>query len=254
MACGAPLKVPLPSPLKRIARHALLGIRRDPATGHLYFPVDGRRVFLRFVEEAPREAHRRLWFDSVYFKHYLPAGSDCVVDIGAGLGIEAAMLAARSPGIRYIANEIQPWVYECLSLTFAGLPAGYQAFGFAIGDSPVGITPTRHGLDAAVSDSGPVRVQNVTWPEFKRLFAIDRVDLLKINVEGAEVALLEHIDLDDVARIAVAAHDFRAERGDGEQFRTRARVMAILEGAGFAVRPLPHDWLFAERPAAGSTR
>ena len=177
-----------------------------------------------------------------------------MVDIGAGLGIEAAALAARAPGVRYIANEIQPWVYECLSLTFAGLPKGYQAFGLAIGDAPVSLTPTREGLDAAVDDDGAVHVHNVTWADFKRLFAIERVDLLKMNVEGAEVALLEHVELGDVERVAVAVHDFRAKRGDGEQFRTRARVTALLERAGFAIRPLPHDWLFAERPAGGATR
>lgn len=164
------------------------------------------------------------------------------------------MLAARSTRVRYIANEIQPWVYECLSLTFAGLPEGYEAFGLAIGDSPVRITPTRDGLDAAVSDRGAVTVPNVTWRDFKARFAIEGVDLLKMNVEGAEVALLEHIELADVARVAVAVHDFRAERGEGEQFRTRARVTAILEGAGFAISPLPNDWLFAERHPAAATR
>ena len=217
--------------------------------------VDGWRVFLRFVGEAPRAADRRLWFETVYFNRYLPSGNDCVVDIGAGLGIEAAMLAARSPGVRYVANDIQPWVFECLSLTFAGLPESYQAFGLAIGDAPVRITPTREGLDAAISDSGPVHVANVRWPDFKRRFAIERVDLLKINAEGAEVALLDHIDLADVARVAVAVHDFRADRGDGEQFRTRAKVTAILESAGFAISPpLPYDWLFAERPTGAATR
>ena len=214
--------------------------------------VDGRRVFLRFVGEAPRAADRRLWFETVYFSRYLPSGNDCVVDIGAGLGIEAAVLAARAPGIRYVANDIQPSVYECLSLTFAGLPKGYEAFGLAIGDSPLRITPTRAGLDAATSDDGAVHVQSVTWTEFKRLFAIERVDLLKMNVEGAEVALLDHIDLADVVRVAVATHDFRADRGDGEQFRTRARVVELLESAGFAISPLPHDWLFAERPGAAT--
>lgn len=170
------------------------------------------------------------------------------------MGIEAAELAARSPGIRYIANEIQPWVYECLSLTFAGLPPGYEAFGLAIGDSPVRMTPTREGLDASISGDGAVSVQNVTWSDFKALFDIGRVDLLKMNVEGAETALLEHIDLDDVERVAVAVHDFRADRGEGEHFRTRARVVEILQGAGFVISPLPYDWLFAERPAAAATR
>ena len=239
--------------LKRLARRPLLGIRRDPASGHLFYPVDGKRVFLRFPEEAPRERERRFWFENVYFSEFQPSGGDCVVDIGAGLGIEAAMLAASAPGIRYVANEIQPWVYECLSLTFAGLPEGFEAFGSAIGDSPVRITPTRAGLDAATSLDGAVPIESVTWPMFKSRFAIDRVDLLKMNVEGAEVGLLEHIDLGDVERIAVAVHDFRADRGDGEHFRTRQRVLALLQRAGFEVSPLPHDWLFAKGPNGAAT-
>lgn len=216
--------------------------------------MEGKRVFLRFADEAPREAHRRLWFDTVYFKHYLPSGSDCVVDIGAGLGIEAAVLAARAPDVRYIANEIQPWVYECLSLTFAGLPPGYQAFGLAIAESPVRITPTREGLDASIGSDGPVHVRNLPWHDFKALFAIDRVDLLKMNVEGAETGLLEHIDLRDVERVAVAVHDFRADRGEGDHFRTREQVTTILKNAGFAISPLPYDWLFGERPSGAATR
>lgn len=165
------------------------------------------------------------------------------------------MLAARAPDIRYVANEIQPWVYECLSLTFAGLPEGYAAFGLAIGDTEVAITPTREGLDASISDCGAVRVPNVSWRAFKERFAIDRVDLLKMNVEGAETDLLRHIDLTDAERVAVAVHDFRADRGEGEHFRTRGKVTAILEAAGFAIREGPYDWLFAVRPArAAATR
>jgi FkbM family methyltransferase len=242
-----------PGPLKRLVRGVALRIRRDAASGHLFYPVEGKRVFLRFAEEALREKHRRWWFENVYFRLYLPSGGDCVVDIGAGLGIEAAMLASRAPDIRYVANEIQPWVYECLSLTFAGLPSGYEAFGLAIGDKPVRIAPTRAGIDASITAGGPVVVQNVDWVAFKALFDISRVDLLKMNVEGAELNLLDHIDLKDVERVLVAVHDFRAERGEGERFRTDAGVKAILEGAGFRLSLLPNDWIFAERPPVVAT-
>ena len=238
--------------IKNMVRRPILGIRRDASTGHLVYKVDGTDVHLRFSEEAVREPHRRWWFDHVYFRHYCPSGKDCVVDFGAGLGIEVAMLAARSPGLRYVAVEVQPWVYECLSLTLHQLPAGFEAFGLAVGGFPaIRIAPTRTGLDASmVAGAGTVTVGAVDWMTFTRQHEIDRIDLLKINIEGAEAALLDHAGLGSVQRVVVAVHDWRADLGHGEAFRTRARVERRLADAGFKLRPLPHDWIYAERDRA----
>ena len=240
------------TPIKNLARRLILGIRRDPSTGHLVYNVDGANVHLRFPEEALREAHRRFWFENVYFRHYCPSGTDCVVDFGAGLGIEIAMVAARSPDLRYVAVEVQPWVYECLSLTLAQLPAGFQAFGLAVGASPaIRIDPTRDGLDATIVEgTGAVRVSAVDWDSFVGLHRIGQIDLLKINIEGAEADLLDHAALDRVERVVIAVHDWRASVGHGDAFRTRARVEKRLSEAGFRLRQLPHDWIYADRDRA----
>lgn len=234
--------------LLRRLKPLAVGMRRDRATGHLFYPVDGVRHFVRFPEEAIRRVYRRRAFEEIYFREYRPRGGDVVVDIGAGLGTEIIPLAAEAPALRYIAVEIQPWVYECLCLTLAQLPAGFVPFGLAIGaQGPVRIAPTRDGVDASTGEGGPVPVESVTWAEFMRRHAIERVDLLKINIEGGEKPLLDHVDLAAVRRVIVGVHDFRADRGEGEHFRTRAHVEARLTGAGFRLRPVGEDWIFADR-------
>jgi FkbM family methyltransferase len=233
--------------LKRLKPLAV-GMRRDRETGHLYYPVEGVRHFVRFPEEAIRECYRRAAFENIYYREYRPSGRDLVVDIGAGLGTEVIPLAKLAPDLRYIAVEIDPWTYECLCLTLAQLPAGYQPYGLAIGDAQsVWIAPTRDGVDASILGGGSVPVECVTWDAFRARHNLGRIDLLKMNIEGAEAALLEYIDLAPVARVIVNVHDFRADRGEGEQFRTRARVAARLSSAGFRLNDVAPDWIFATR-------
>jgi FkbM family methyltransferase len=234
--------------LLRRLKPLAVGMRRDRETGHLHYPVDGVRHFVRFPEEAIRAVYRRAAFEQIYYREYRPGGRDVVVDIGAGLGTEIIPLALEAPDLRYIAVEIQPWTYECLCLTLAQLPAGFQPFGLAIGEEgPVRISPTRAGVDASSLSGGTVPVESLTWMQFVRRHGLDRVDLLKMNVEGAEKALLDHIDLAMVERVIVGVHDFRAERGEGEHFRTRAHVEARLAQAGFRLKPVGDTWIFAER-------
>jgi FkbM family methyltransferase len=233
--------------LKRLKPFALR-LQRDAATGHLFYPVEGVRHFVRFREETIRERYRRAAFDGIYFKAFRPSGGQCVVDIGAGLGTEIISLARLAPDLRYIAVEIEPWTYQCLCLTLAQLPPGYRPYGLAIAEAgPLWIDPTPEGVDASTLAGGRIPVETVTWPQFARRHDIGTVDLLKINIEGGEAALLEHIDLGQVARVIVGVHDFRAERGEGEHFRTRAPVEARLRSAGFRLEDVTPDWIFAER-------
>jgi len=64
---------------------------------------------------------------------------------------------------------------------------------------------------------------------------IGMVDFLKMNIEGAERDALPgaHAVLRRTRFVCVAAHDFRAARGEGEHFRTLAFVREFLSDAGF---------------------
>ncbi len=235
------------SRLKPIAKTAVFGVRRDAVTGHLYYIADGKHLYIRSADECVRAKRRKFNFECVQFRHYMPSGQECVVDFGAGNGAEIIPMALRAPDLNYIAVEIQPWVYECLCLTLAQFGPNYRPFALAVGDAPVvHLSPTAAGTDVSISGGGSVPVEGIDWDDFVRRHGIERIDLLKVNIEGAEAALLAHADLTIVRRVLVSAHDFRADRGDGEHFRTRAKVEACLRGAGFTMRPaddLPEDWM-----------
>lgn len=235
-----------------------LSLRRDAETGLLSYPAFGARIFIRSREDFPYLEDVAWLCEQVVFRHYRPRPGDTVVDFGAGYGEEAAWLAARVAGVRYLGVEIQPGVYECLAHTMAGLGPLHQAFPLAVGDgSDVRIGSHREYERVGASGAGRVMVPGVTWRDFARRFGLDRVDLLKVNIEGGERALLEAIDdFAPIRRVVVSAHDFRARRGDGEHYRTREAVTARLLSQGYRITTFQlgkrwaDDWLFAERAGA----
>ena len=105
----------------------------------------------------------------------------------------------------------------------------------------------------ATDEKGYIEVDSMAWADFLSKYGIQQIDLLQINIEGAEKYLLPMIkDYSNIKRIIVSAHDFRADRGEGEQYRTREFVKNYLTDAGYSVihcgsKPRQLDWMFAER-------
>ena len=80
-------------------------------------------------------------------------------------------------------------------------------------------------------------VQGVTFDELCARYSIGRIDFLKMNIEGAERLALPGCQsaLRRTRYACIAAHDFRAGRGEGEHFRTMDFVVEFLKNAGFSV-------------------
>ena len=77
-----------------------------------------------------------------------------------------------------------------------------------------------------------------------------------MNIEGAEQDAIAGMaaTIGKVRSICVACHDFRAERGDGEQYRTREKIIGFLTSHGFTVagrrddrRPFVRDHVYGFR-------
>jgi hypothetical protein len=77
----------------------------------------------------------------------------------------------------------------------------------------------------------------VRFDDVASALSIDRIDFLKMNIEGAEREALPGCvkGLERARFVCVAAHDFRAARGEGESFRTLAFVREFLTDAGFQI-------------------
>ncbi len=216
-----------------------------------------KRQFAEWACEAKRcrsEAH------DYWFQQYKPGTGDVVVDVGAGRGEDVfAFAEAVGPTGKVLAIEAHPVTFEFLS-HFCRLNRLTQVIpvNVAVMDQPGSVTIS-DGLewqDNTVSreTGGGLEVPGETLSGVCSRFGIDRIDLLKMNIEGAErVALAGFGEIADRVRaVCIACHDFRADLGHGEWYRTRVSTEEVLTRHGFTLqlraddpREYVRDHLFA---------
>lgn len=189
--------------------------------------------------------------DDYWFHVYKPRQGDVIVDIGAGRGEDVFAFSQKSGPTGHVwAIEAHPASYTvlsrfcelnelnnvtCLNMACINAPAILHIETLPVWETNfirAGVaTPTSHEIvglkfDSLASEQG-----------------IDRIDFLKMNIEGAERTALPGCveSLRRTTNVCVAAHDFRADRGEGEEFRTLAFVREFLTGLGFELKTRDDD-------------
>jgi FkbM family methyltransferase len=213
--------------------------------GPHYFPDPdmfgpGEPKWQRWAAQA--EKHLRDAGD-YWFHVYKPEEGDVIVDIGAGRGEDVfAFSGAVGPAGRVWAIEPHPVSFASLEkLRALNRLGNVTALNYACVDAPARLqietlpvwesNYVRTGEPSATSHP----VEGVTFDSLCSRYGIDRIDFLKMNIEGAERCALPGCReaLRRARAVCVAAHDFRAARGEGEHFRTLAFVREFLSEAGF---------------------
>lgn len=181
--------------------------------------------------------------EDYWFHVYKPRVGDVIVDIGAGRGEDVfAFSRAVGPQGRVYAIEPHPVSFQVLE-KFCALNklANVKALNLACVDMPAHLQietlPVWESNYVRSGDATPTShaVEGVTFDSLTERYGIDRIDFLKMNIEGAERTALPGCRnaLKRVRNVCIAAHDFRAARGEGEDFRTMAYVKEFLTAAGF---------------------
>lgn len=237
--------------------------------GGYSFPTDPDfRYFAdSFARNAGQADDEMATATDYWFRHYRPHPGDIVVDIGAGCG-EDALAFSRAVGDagRVIAVEAHPSTFKRLELfcrlnRLANVEPLQLAIMGASGSVSMVETGNWEGRAVAWSDApSQTSVRALTVDELCAAHAIPEIALLKMNIEGAErdAILGMRASIAKVRTICVACHDFRADRGDGEQFRTRETIERFLANNGFTVtgrrddrRPFVRDHVHGFRPEPG---
>ncbi len=202
----------------------------------------------------------------------------CVFDVGANIGMFALLVARRAPGARIFAFEPMPAVNAALTLNaeIHGLDA--VVFDCALGaengsttftyfphitiisghdvDPDAGAAVLEEVIagagggadhsDEAVAELVRDRLEHETVPcavrtvsDVIREHEVEHIDLLKVDVEGAELDVLAGVDARDWPKIQQV---FVEVHGGQESLRA---VTAILEEAGFALSVEQDDDLLA---------
>lgn len=227
----------------------------DKETGFYRFKRFGHNIYIRHPRHYTEGKTLSWYCENIIFHHYHPTANDVVLDLGAGYGEEAIYLAAQSPDVQYIGAEPQPVIYECLSNTFRDLNKNFIAVPYAISNEK-SLKFTSHFSYASVGElaSGYIDIPTLSWQAFIARYGIEKIDLFKMNIEGAEKGVLTQIhNFPEIKRFIISCHDFRANNGDGEWFRSKAVVLNILRQQGYKITEFSYgidwadDWIFAER-------
>jgi len=176
-----------------------------------------------------REARRSLEHIFVYrdyerFAEFSPETASRIVDLGAYLGFFTVRSLLLSRGSRAVAVEANPLscMYAHWNIALHGLSGRARVVCSAVdgerglsklyvGESMVNSSLLRGYVEEYTSVIGERWVPKITLEDVFRLSGFERIDLLKVDVEGVEYrvlsaskAALEHYD---VQRIVVEVHE-----------------------------------------------
>jgi FkbM family methyltransferase len=135
-----------------------------------------------------------------------------VVDAGANIGISTAYFAKVYPEARIYAIEPEPSNFALLKRNCQALPNVVLQHA-ALWSSPTRLSivdPSAAKWAFAVREDGAGAVRGVTVDELLRDSGQSRIDLLKLDIEGAEKALFSkgtELWLDKVGVILIELHD-----------------------------------------------
>jgi len=154
-----------------------------------------------------------------------------IVDCGGNVGLATVRLKQLHPGAEVTVYEADPRIVPILRSNLERLRlTNVRVLGAAVSDRNGDASFDADGADSGrLSEGGDIRV-----PSVRLATAIDRpVDLLKLDVEGAEYAIIEDLasfgSLQLVRRLVCEVH---GRPGDEPRM---VRLLATLVNAGFRV-------------------
>lgn len=221
--------------------------------GPLFFP-DGPRFRYEYADFSTWVRQADVYDSDAkdfWLRHYEPREGDVIVDVGAGRG-EDTLAFSRGVGRtgRVLAIEAHPVSFAILK-SFCRLNglANVKPVQAALMDKPgtVHLEESKSlWMETAVTrngDSRGIEVRARTLDELCAEEGVANIAFLKMNIEGAERYALLGMErmFARVRQICVACHDFRAELGHGEEFRTKALVKRILARHGYTLASRPED-------------
>jgi FkbM family methyltransferase len=185
----------------------------------------------------------------IVFHGYTPREGDVVFDVGAGIGAET-LLFSRLVGRagRVVSIEAHPRTQRRLvDLCKANELVNVTPLQVAASDFDGGatISDLANHLRNTMLDSEadgievPARRLDTLATELR----VVRIDLLKMNIEGAELTALRGLGsmLANTRHVCIACHDFLADESGAEKLRTKGPVRELLTAHGFDVTSRDED-------------
>ncbi len=173
---------------------------------------------------------------------YTPSSGDVVLDVGAGVG-EEALLFSRQVGERgkVICVEGHPRTHRCLEqlIKYNNL-TNTVSLQLLVTEPDVEhsiIEDSHDYLTNSIMSSVGFSVGATTVDAIYQKLGLDRVNFMKMNIEGAERLAMKGMTeaLKRTEVLCISCHDFLAEETGNEFFRTKSAVREFLQHHGLKV-------------------
>src|SRR5690348_3072171 len=158
---------------------------------------------------------------------------DTLVDLGANIGL-ATLYFSRHYGCRCFCVESNPDTFRVLQTNLAGIPA--ELLNAAVWSSETAMQSTCESAHYSMATAVPSvdgNIPGVTVSEIIRRSGFPRVDLLKIDIEGAEVEAFRG-DTSWLRQVGAIALEFH---GDS---RGQIGFDALMDKFGFTILGAGH--------------
>ena len=210
------------------------------------------------VPRAVQPEFKECVFEMPYFMHLGSAfpltGAPVVVDVGANVGYFSLAADLCFPRARIIAFEPIPQNFALLQVNTGELsPERFTAVHGAVAGQD-GELVLRYDSGASITTSASIfenpfgaeeiRVPAVSLPGLMKQFGLSRIDLLKLDCEGAEYEILYNTPAElfnQIGAIAMETHKGPDERQQNEP------IAQYLRKLGYQVQSKPDAFIWAWR-------
>jgi FkbM family methyltransferase len=199
------------------------------------------------IHTARFDAYREAVLDNWAWQ-YRPQPGDTVVDVGAGVGEEAVVFSKLvGPRGKVLSIEAHPETYNCLLETIRrsslkNVVPICVAVTDCDGVAFIG-SVENHIANSIFDRSANAEVPARSLDSIADELGLDKIDLLKMNIEGAERLAVHGMDkvANRVRHAVISCHDFISDLEGPEEFRTFDEVRTSLDELGFKVVTRPED-------------
>ena len=233
-------------------------IIKDERAQHVVLNTEfeGADLSLR-IDDSDIRVFKQIFVDNEYDSLNLPETAKTIIDLGANIGLSALFFIKKFPTSRIVAVEPD-------AVNFSIMEKNLEKFSKSVSFLQAAIWPTDgevslveedddhtslgawgYRTEASNGNSG-LSVKAVTIPTIMKQYGMDFVDILKVDIEGAEYELFEknYEDwIDKVGLIIIETHDrFKPN--------SEAMVRKALNGR-FDELPMKGENLFFKKRAKG---
>ena len=198
-------------------------------TPESFFPFPWGRI--EYVEPFVLRGQYSEIYDERHYAFRTDSAVPVIIDGGGNIGMSAIWFKQEYPQARLTVYEADPEVIKILHRNLAATGTkGVDVINAAVWTRDGTVSFNNLGLDmGSVQTDGAIRIPSIDLAEHLP----ERVDLLKLDIEGAEYSVVERLcSSGAIRRVRNFVAEYHVRRGDFDSF---LNSLQLLRQAGFQV-------------------